>query len=154
MTATNFAAFEQSATEPLGLPSRGASGEFIRYFLCSVLALLADMGLYWMGLRVGLSYPVAAAAGFCIGLFTAYTLSVRWAFCARRVGNQQVEFLLFAGIGVLGLGVTELCLWLLIGHLGLPPMVAKVMTAGAVFFFNFGLRKALLFTRSDAEVTQ
>ena len=152
MTATNFAAFEQSVAEPLVLPRRGAPGEFIRYFLCSVLALSADMGLYWMSLKAGLSYPVAAAAGFCVGLFTAYTLSVRWAFSARRVGNQQVEFLLFAGIGLLGLGVTELFLWALIGHLGLLPLLAKAVTAGVVFFFNFGLRKALLFTRSDAEV--
>ena len=153
MTATNFAALEHSPAEPLALPSRGAPGEFIRYFLCSVLALLADMGLYWLGLKAGLGYPAAAATGFCVGLFTAYTLSVRWAFRTRRLGNQQAEFLLFAGIGVLGLGLTELLLWALIGHASLNPMIAKAATAGAVFFFNFGLRKALLFTRSTKEVT-
>lgn len=152
MTATNFAAFEHSPTEPLALPVRGAQGEFLRYFLCSALALLADMSLYWIGLKAGLSYPAAAATGFCVGLFTAYTLSVRWAFRTRRVGNQQVEFLLFAGIGFLGLGLTEVLLWALIGHASLNPMIAKAATAGAVFFFNFGLRKALLFTRTRTEV--
>lgn len=152
MTATNFARVDSSSGEPLALPTGDAGEELVRYFLSSAIALLGDMGVYLAALQLGLSYPIAAAAGFVVGLWAAYTLSVRWAFRTRRVNDPQIEFLLFTGIGILGLGLTELLLWVLIGSLHLPALMAKVATAGAVFFFNFGLRKALLFTRSLVEV--
>lgn len=152
MTATNFAALNASTGEPLDLPESGARSEFVRYFVCSTIALFADVTVYWVSLRLGFTYPAAAAAGFCMGLFAAYTLSVRWAFRTRRVNDPHIEFLLFAGIGILGLGLTELLLWALVGKWNQSPLVAKAVTAGVVFGFNFGLRKVMLFTRSNTEV--
>ena len=49
--------------------------------------------------------------------------------------------------GVAGLLLTEVLLWLQIDLLGVHRVVARVLAAGVVFLFNFGLRKALLFTR-------
>ena len=152
MTATDFAARDSSVVQPLALPTVSARSEFVRYLVCSALALLVDLGLYWGCLKLGLSYPIAAAVGFCAGLFVAYTLSIRWAFQMRRLGNQRVEFAVFAAVGILGLGLTELLLWALIGQWGLSPLIAKIETAGGVFLFNFGLRKTLLFTRPTRRV--
>ena len=121
--------------------------EFARYFLCSALALGVDCSLFALALRVGLPYQAAAATGFVGGVATAYGLSVRWAFRRRSVANAHVEFLVFLGIGILGLGLTEAQLWLQIGVLGIGPMIAKLCASVAVFLFNFGARKLLLFTR-------
>ena len=43
-------------------------------------------------------------------------------------------------------GLDRTLLWLLVHRLGIAPVSGKLATAGAVFLFNFGLRKALLFT--------
>lgn len=121
--------------------------ELLRYFACSAAALIVDSSLYWGAMRLGLSYRAAAVAGFLGGVGTAYVLSVRWAFQKRTFDNGQVEFLIFLGIGVVGLGVTEALLWLLIGGLRVEPMVAKLFAAMGVFLFNFAARKAALFMR-------
>jgi putative flippase GtrA len=121
--------------------------EFLRYLLCSAVALGADGGLYALGMRLGLSYPVAACVGFMTGLAIAYSLSVRWAFRTRTVNDARAEFIVFAGVGVAGLLLTEVLLWVQVSKLGIPALTAKIFAAGFVFLFNFGARKALLFTR-------
>jgi putative flippase GtrA len=119
--------------------------EFLRYFAASAVALGVDAGLFALAMRLGLGYPLAAALGFSTGVAVAYLISVYWVFEARSVHSRALEFALFVGVGALGLGLTELILWIGIGMLGLAPMVAKLVAAGGVFLFNFGVRKILLF---------
>ena len=128
--------------------------EFARYFAASALAFLVDLGLYRLGLVVGASYAVAACVGFVAGLAVAYVLSVRWAFRVRGLKDARAEFAVFALVGVGGLLLTEALLWLQIDVLGLDRVLAKVSAAGGVFLFNFGLRKALLFTRRGATASR
>ena len=49
------------------------------------------------------------------------------------------------GIGVAGLGVTQLVLWLGVTELGLMPEAVKLAAAGLTFAFNYVARKSLLF---------
>ena len=128
-------------------PRRSAVLEFLRYLVCSALALGADAGLYSLGMRLGLSFPVAACVAFLAGLAVAYGLSVRWAFRVRAVGSARAEFVVFASVGIAGLLLTEALLWLQISALGIGPIWAKAGAACVVFLFNFGARKALLFTQ-------
>jgi putative flippase GtrA len=126
-----------------------AFAEFLRYFACSALALAVDSTLYWLVLRAGLPYPVAAAAGFVAGVSTAYALSVLWAFRRRRVADARLEFAIFFGIGLAGLALTESLLWLQIDLLGIGAMTAKLLSASGVFLFNFAARKLALFSRPN-----
>ncbi|MGV3571594.1 MAG: GtrA family protein [Ramlibacter sp.] len=151
MTASKFVELPIAVPAPSPAQGLGRVGrEFVRYFGCSAVALAVDGGLFALGLYLGLSYPVAAAIGFIAGLWVAYTLSVRFVFGERRLQDQRAEFVVFALVGVCGLLLTELFLWLLIGQAHWHPGFAKLATAGAVFCFNFGARKALLFTKSSA----
>lgn len=131
------------------VPAPVAVQEFVRYFLCSALALGVDAGLYGLLMHVaGWDYAAAAAAGFAAGLAVVYLLSVRWAFRTRRLRDARAEFTLFAAIGVAGLLLTQWLLWALIDGLGADALAAKAMSAGAVFVFNYAVRKWLLFSRA------
>ncbi|HEY4080780.1 MAG TPA: GtrA family protein [Burkholderiaceae bacterium] len=142
MPAVNSARQTVRRFRPAGLPF-----EFLGYFACSALALGLDTALYLGSLAAGLGLACAVAVGFLSGLVLAYVLSTRWVFRVRRVSQPWLEFALFAGIGLAGLGLTEALLWLSVSHWGAAPLMAKLLTAGAVFMFNFGARKALLFSR-------
>jgi len=90
------------ADAKLAAGARPGLVELARYFVTSAIALGVDTGLYSLGLRLGVGYPLAAVAGFLGGLGVAYLISVRWAFHTRRVGDARIEFVVFAAIGVLG----------------------------------------------------
>lgn len=119
--------------------------ELAGYFVCSVMALVVDTAVYAGTLSLGAHFAVAAALGFTAGVSCAYAYSVKFVFRVRRVQDRSSEFAVFVAIGLGGLVLTEALLWLLVRRLHLEPVPAKLITAGLVFFFNFGVRKALLF---------
>lgn len=123
------------------------------YFLGSCLALALDTAVLLLSLRAGLSLTAAASVGFVSGMSISYFISVRYAFAQRSMVDRRVEFASFVGIGLLGLGLTQLLLALFTTQLQLPILAAKALTACLVFGFNYSLRKFLLFTRA-ATVTR
>jgi putative flippase GtrA len=121
--------------------------EFVLYVAGSAAALALDTGVYTLGLHLGLPLLAAAFLGFILGMVFIYVVSTRHIFKQHRIADRQREFVIFALIGIAGLGLTELLLWLLVHRLGIAPVTGKLATAGAVFIFNFSLRRLMLFTR-------
>ena len=127
---------------------RDVAGEGLRYFGASAAAFAVDFATYVALIRIaGWHYLIAAPAGFALGLLVAYVLSIRWVFAIRRLPDARLEFTLFAAIGLLGMALNEAVLYGAVGHAGLSPELAKVVSAAVVFGMNFALRKVLLFTR-------
>jgi putative flippase GtrA len=119
-----------------------------RYFLASALALGVDAGTYVVLIHLGgIQYLVSAPIGFAIGVTVIYLLSTRWVFRERRLSDARREFVIFVVIGILGLLLNELIIFLGVDRLALSYELAKVASAGIVFGFNFSARKLLLFTR-------
>ena len=131
------------------LASTTLAGEFARYFAAGLVALAVDFALYVALTELaGWHYLVSAAAAFCAGLATVYLSSIFWVFRARRTRRRWHEFALFAGIGIVGLGLTACALFVLVDILGMDYRLSKVVAAALFFLFNFGGRKFFLFSPS------
>lgn len=119
--------------------------ELVRYFAVSLVALLVDMGSLLL-LAQFMHYLWAATLGFLLGAATSYLLSVRWVFRHRRLAAfPKTEFAAFAAVGVAGLGLNNLAIYVAVEHAGLSLLAAKAVAAMLTFSFNFGLRKWGLF---------
>ncbi len=119
--------------------------EFLRYFSASLLALASDAGSLYVMVTLGVNYLYAGALAFLIGLLVIYLLSVIWVFEKRSAHSVWVEFALFSLIGLLGLGMNELVLWLGTGILALPLFLSKGLSVLLVFTWNYSARKYILF---------
>jgi putative flippase GtrA len=127
------------------------SGEFLRYFLVSVVALAVDWGLLvLLTQRLGMHYLASAAIGFCAGLAVSYLQSIAFVFRRRRLANAGAEFALFCLIGVLGLGLNLFLLHAIVAWMGMGYALAKAPAACIGFVFNFSLRRVLLFSGAGA----
>ena len=120
-----------------------------KYLLVSVVALGVDTGLNFL-LKYAAHTPwqLAVAGGFAAGVLVNYGLSVRFVFHEHRLGNRTAEFLGFLVIGVFGLLVKEAVTGLFFKIAGLDYKFATAIAVGGAFVFNFGLRRALLFSAS------
>lgn len=118
------------------------SFELVRYFMVSLIALSVDLFFFSLALRLaGISWVIAAGAGFFVGALTSWWLSVRFVFRNRIFKKPFTEFSIFLGIGLFSLGITEITIGLSIHEFNITPEFGKLIAAGATFACNFLLRK-------------
>ncbi|MBO8439304.1 MAG: GtrA family protein [bacterium] len=127
--------------------SAGMSGQMIRYFLSGWGAFAVDYLLMVLLKEVcGVHDAAAATVGYCVNTMLLYILSVTWIFDERRFSNRYLEIFLFASIGLVGMAFTYLLMLLFDGHLGMNYLVAKIVVAAIVTFWNLTAKKLLLFS--------
>ena len=125
--------------------SHASALEFGRYFAASLIALAIDVAVLLAAARV-MHYLLAATVGFVVGSAISYLLATRWAFRRRRLnGRAHAEFAVYALVGVFGLGINDLAIFLAVDSAGLPLLAGKAVAAGITFLFNFSVRKRVLF---------
>ncbi|HTX61498.1 MAG TPA: GtrA family protein, partial [Methanobacterium sp.] len=102
--------------------------QFFRYLFVGGAAFLVDLAsLYILTDFFGIYYLISAAIAFLLGLVTNYILSISWVFNRRSLDNKTVEFSVFAIIGIIGLGLNELFIWLFTAELGIYYLLSKIL---------------------------
>ena len=117
--------------------------QFIRYIFVGGAAFIADAASLWL-ISLIAHYLIATAAAFIIGLIVNFTLSKLFVF-TDNAHNKAAEFITYGIIGVIGLGITELLMYLFTEKLGLYFMLSKIITAVLVLVWNFAARKIILY---------
>jgi len=127
-------------------PTLDPTLQFCRYIIVGGIATIVDWAVLYILEHAGLFYLAAAVFGFFFGLITNYALSVTMVFAASRKGmNKAKEFLTHALIGLIGLGLTLLIMYIGTDLLGMYFMVSKVIATLIVLVWNFLGRKLILY---------
>ena len=122
--------------------------QLIRYALVGGVAFVADYGsLYALTEWLGVAYLLSAAIAFIIGLTINYIFSNLIVFSTHRLESKWIEFMIFAIIGVIGLGLNELIIYCCTEFIGLHYMLSKLISTVLVFLWNFFARKQTLFNK-------
>ena len=126
--------------------------EFFRYLFAGGFAFVVDFGtliacreLLFKEAVWGVYLSVVLA--FMAGHVTNYLLSMWFVFrdpTERRRGLTGSAFCLFALVGVIGVGITELGMWIGYGMLGLNYILVKIIMSAIVLVWNFAGRKLIV----------
>ncbi|WP_051293663.1 GtrA family protein [Pseudoduganella violaceinigra] len=136
----------------LGAPSANGLIQLLRYMFVGGMAFVVDYGaLFLLAHFAGMHYLLAASLSYLLGMVCNYLVSVNWVFDFRRETQWQREFIIFFLVGIAGLILNGLAISLLVEGCGLSYMVAKLVAAAVILFFNFGARKALLFSAAGTQ---
>ena len=120
--------------------------QFYRYFFVGGVSFLADGGSLFFITTIGVNYLISVIFAFVIGLAVNYGLSKLLVFEKSSV-NGKIEFLVYGIIGVIGLGFTEIIMYVLTEIAGLYFMVSKVIATIIVLVWNFVARKIILYRK-------
>lgn len=130
---------------------RNIVGQFLRYFVTGGLAFIVDFGVFSLALYYfNIHYLVANLIGLMAGNVVNYLLSLGWVFSAEKRTMEKhrlLEITVFVIISLLGMGLNELLLLLMVGYAGLNEMFSKIVAAGVVLVYNFLARKFILFKK-------
>jgi putative flippase GtrA len=120
--------------------------QFFRYIFVGGVAFIVDFcSLFIFTDIFGVYYLLSAAIAFILGLIANYALSINWVFNKRTLDNRMSEFTIFAVIGIIGLVLNEMIIWLFTDYVGLFYLVSKIIAAALILFWNFFARKFTLF---------
>lgn len=127
--------------------------QLFRYTFVGGFAFLVDFGtLFILTEYFNIYYLVSAGIAFLFGLIINYFLSVKWVFNNRVMENVMLEFILFSVIGLIGLALNELFLYILTDIFLIYYLVSKLITTFIVYFWNFFARKLILFNKQKSRV--
>ena len=128
--------------------------EFFRYVIVGAIAFFVDSGVLAMFrefiLTGGTSFElfICTAAGFISGLVTNYVLSLVFVFKkSENSGNAKsiAGFTVFTAVGLIGLGLTELGMYVGVYVFCWHYLITKVLVSGLVMVWNYVGRKVLVF---------
>lgn len=130
------------------LQGEGVHMQAVRYVLAAGVSTATDLALLIVLTSLfRVHYLFAAAVGFTIGTSIIYVFSIRWVFPHRTLTSPVLELTIFSLIGAVGLGLTEAVMYVCVEGYHLHYLVSKFVAIVAVFIWDFGLRKSLLFRR-------
>ncbi len=106
---------------------------FLDYFLMIIFTDVFHIG-----------YLISCGTSFTIATVLNYILSMRFVFRSRENINKVFEFVAFVVLSLIGLGLTELLMWVSTDILGVDYKISKFVVAAIVTVYNFITRKVFL----------
>lgn len=128
--------------------------EFFRYLLVGGTAFLVDITLlyifknYVFNNLAETGVYISTAIGFMGGLVYNYILCLIFVFKSAKEqdkGKTVGSFLVFGIIGVVGLLITELGMYIGIEIFVINYLIVKVIMTAIVLLWNYGIRKIMIF---------
>lgn len=118
--------------------------QFIRYFFVGGVAAVVNIGMLFIFTDVcHIYYLVSNIISFTLGLIVNYILSKLLVFQDKVSLSASKEFIIYAIIGVVGLGIDTLLMSVFTDTFNIYYMLSKIISTLLVFVWNFGARKGL-----------
>ena len=122
----------------------------VRGVFGSGIALAVDVGVMFALIELfSVHYLYAAPIGFSVGCLVNYIASKYYIFENRSSNSESVTIFLFVLVGIGGLLLNQLILFIGIDFFSLHALIAKVISASIVFWFNFLIRGFFVFKDPD-----
>lgn len=118
--------------------------QFIRYLFVGGIAAVVNIGgLYIFNTVFNIHYLVANVISFILGLVVNYLLSKKFVFSKETSFSKILEFSIYTIIGVIGLALDTLFMWIFTDKIQLYFMISKIISTVLVFVWNFLGRKLI-----------
>ena len=124
--------------------------KMVRYFFVAVAATLTDIAILWaMTDFMAVNYLVAATVGYLVGTYVNYLLGVMFVFESESKHSKRMEIIFVYAVTLTSAGINVLILWYLCDKHEMHLAIAKFVSLGICFFYNFSMRHMFIFGESE-----
>lgn len=119
--------------------------QLIKFGIVGAVSTLLDYGLMVLFTEIfGIYYLLSSTLSYMISLVFNYFASMKYVFRGKEDGNKLKEFVIFTVLCLMGMGINQLILWLIVENLGVDYRISKILATGVVMVWNFVTRKLFL----------
>ena len=120
-------------------------GQILKFGLVGGIAFVIDyLTLAFCHEILKIDVLISAGIAFAISVIFNYILSVKWVFDVDKDKSKKKNFIIFIIFSIIGLGLTELIMWLGYDVLKIHYLIVKIFATAIVMVFNFITRKIFL----------
>jgi len=121
--------------------------QFIKYFFVSGIALFADISiLFILTEYFKVYYILSATISFLAGIAITYIFSKLYIFTKTKISNKINEFTIFLIIGIIGLILNNIFLYIFTEYFGIYYMLSKIFVIIVTYLWNYFARKKFIFS--------
>lgn len=119
--------------------------QFCRFASVGFISLAVDYGfMICLAEFTDMGYLRACAFSYTISIIVNYVLSMKYVFHGREDVSKVKEASIFLALSLIGLGLNQMAMWLLVDVLHIYYAMAKMLAAGMVTGYNFISKKMFL----------
>ena len=119
--------------------------QLISFGIVGIIATVIDYAFMVLFTEIfGVQYLISCAISFTISVIVNYILSIRFVFSSNTDLTKWKEISVFIILSVIGLGINQLIMWLLVEQVYINYLLAKVGATAIVMIYNFISRKLFL----------
>ena len=120
--------------------------QIIKYLFVGGSAAVVNIGIFLIFAKLlGFHYLIVNFFGFLLATFVNYILSIKFVFQSQAKYQKKREISLVYLVSAIGLALDTMLLFVFIEIFLIEIMIAKLISTGVVFFWNYGMRKRFIF---------
>ena len=125
--------------------SKSTTQQFMKFAAVGIASFAVDWALLVLLVEVcRINYLVGTTVSFVVSIALNYVLSMRYVFNHRDDISRKREFTVFAILSAIGLGLTDLVMFVGVAVLNIAYVAMKVIATFCVTWYNFFSRKRFL----------
>ena len=118
--------------------------QILKFGIVGVIAFLIDYILFLTLTEIiGVHYLISNIISFSVSVIFNYILSIKWVFEIKHKQTKK-DFILFVILSVIGLGINELIIYIMVDKLIINKMFSKLVATAVVMVYNFITRKVFI----------
>lgn len=117
--------------------------QFALYLVVGGIATVVEWACFWV-FNHWMHYTLATALAFVVSTFANW-LAGRLLVFKKSDQSLLAELAQIYGTSIVGLLMNLGIMWVAVEQFGVQEMIAKIIATGIVFFWNFFIRKLLIY---------
>ena len=127
--------------------TKPAVQQFSKFAVVGIISFAVDWALLVALTEfLHVDYLVSTSISFIVSVALNYALSMKYVFTHRDDMSRKREFTIFAILSAIGLGLTDVLMFLGVTVLNIAYQLTKVLATFCVTWYNFFTRKKFLST--------